>query len=204
MIIITRLIISTYLNSGSKRPSRSRGTIASTVSFVLLRLPTLVCLLFGPSPCHLLIYPAFPRSLDSLFQKRFLQIWSREHINLRLIHYYSELTAANIIQHHHHPTLLSISYQYYYCYCYFSKLTMDVANLISQPGPDPTKARTVYSTPAFKASSRDDKSYFTPVYSRSQPPLSPPVEDHQPKCSLPSISTLFEGADSAAMQPASM
>lgn len=82
MIIITRLIISTYLNSGSKRPSRSRGTIASTVSFLLLRLPTLVCLLFGRSPCHLLIYPAFPRSLDSLFQKRFLQIWSREHISI--------------------------------------------------------------------------------------------------------------------------
>lgn len=194
MIIIIRLIISTYLNSGSKRPSRSRGTIASTVSFLLLRLPTLACLLFGPLPLVTYLYIAFPRSLDSLFLKRFLQIWSREHTHLPFITIRTSPQPPP-------PTLPSIPYQYYYSY---SQLTMDVANLISQPGPDPTiKARPVYSTPVFKASS-DDKSYFTPVYSRSQPPLSPPVEDYQPKCSLPSISTLFEGADSAAMQPASM
>lgn len=82
---------------------------------------------------------------------------------------------------------------------------MDLANLITPPGPDPImKSRPVHSPPVYKISS--DKSYFTAVptfYSRSQPPLSPPVED-QPKCSLPSISTLFEGADSAAIQPASM
>lgn len=42
----------------------------------------------------------------------------------------------------------------------------------------------------------------TTSYSRSpQPPLSPPVED-QPKCSLPSISTLLGAADSAPMPPA--
>lgn len=87
--------------------------------------------------------------------------------------------------------------------------TMDVANLISH-GPDHLPKRPLYSPPSSKSFKFDDKSYFTAAptpttyYSRSpQPPLSPPVED-QPKCTLPSISTLFEGADSAAMHPASM
>lgn len=83
---------------------------------------------------------------------------------------------------------------------------MDVANLISH-GPDHLPKRPLYSPPS--KSFKFDKSYFTAVptptyYSRSpQPPLSPPVED-QPRCTLPSISTLFEGADSAAMHPTSM
>lgn len=85
---------------------------------------------------------------------------------------------------------------------------MDVANLISH-GPDHLPKRPLYSPPS-KSFKFDDKSYFTAAptptsyYSRSpQPPLSPPVED-QPKCTLPSISTLFEGADSAATHPTSM
>ncbi|OJJ85189.1 uncharacterized protein ASPGLDRAFT_57364 [Aspergillus glaucus CBS 516.65] len=83
---------------------------------------------------------------------------------------------------------------------------MDVANLISH-GPDHFPKRPLYSPPSSKSFKFDDKSYFTAAptptsyYSRSpQPPLSPPVED-LPKCTLPSISTLFEGADSAAMHP---
>lgn len=108
MIIIIRLIISTYLNSGSKRPSRSRGTIASTVSFLLLRLPTLACLLFGPLPLVTYLYIAFPRSLDSLFLKRFLQIWSREHTHLPFTTIRTSPQPP--------PTLPSIPYQYYYSY----------------------------------------------------------------------------------------
>ena len=86
---------------------------------------------------------------------------------------------------------------------------MDLANLISHPGPDPVIKSRPYSPPTFSSpqynKSHDKTSYFSaaPTY-YSRPPLSPPVED-QPKCSLPSISTLFEGADSAAIHhPASM
>ncbi|KAF3399939.1 C2H2 finger domain transcription factor mtfA [Penicillium rolfsii] len=41
---------------------------------------------------------------------------------------------------------------------------------------------------------------YTETYGKRslQAPLSPPVEDHQPKCSLPSISTLLEGAEHSA------
>ncbi|KAG2418971.1 hypothetical protein HFD88_002074 [Aspergillus terreus] len=99
---------------------------------------------------------------------------------------------------------------------------MDLASLIT-PGPTPFASRpprASYSPPAsssgsYKAPNEPHYtgSYFpamptaTPVttttsYSRSpQPPLSPPVED-QPKCSLPSISTLLGAADSAPMPPA--
>lgn len=78
---------------------------------------------------------------------------------------------------------------------------MDVANLISQPAPD--LKRPLYSPPLYHSYKSND-SYFTAVPATySRPPLSPPVED-QPKCTLPSISTLFEGADSAAMPPSSM
>ncbi|KAB8075650.1 hypothetical protein BDV29DRAFT_171524 [Aspergillus leporis] len=79
---------------------------------------------------------------------------------------------------------------------------MDLANLIT-PGPAPVfKSRASYSPPPSSAGSykrpveHSTDSYFS--YSRApQPPLSPPVED-QPKCSLPSISALLEGADSAS------
>ena len=89
---------------------------------------------------------------------------------------------------------------------------MDLASLISHPGPDPImKSRASYSPPmtSYKRSiEQTSDSYFPSVpisYTRSpQPPLSPPVEDHSPKCSLPSISTLLEGADGAAMHAASM
>ncbi|KAK1141765.1 hypothetical protein N8T08_008430 [Aspergillus melleus] len=75
---------------------------------------------------------------------------------------------------------------------------MDLASLIT-PGPDPLyKPRASYSPAAAG-------SYFPSVptsYSRTpQPPLSPPVDD-VPKCSLPSISSLLEGADGAAMHAA--
>lgn len=53
---------------------------------------------------------------------------------------------------------------------------MDLANLL-QAGPA-------------------SKSYTGTYMKRSQGPLSPPVEE--PKCSLPSISTLLEGADGHA------
>lgn len=77
---------------------------------------------------------------------------------------------------------------------------MDVANLISQPAPD--LKRPFYSPPPYHSYKSND-SYFTAVPATySRPPLSPPVED-QPKCTLPSISTLFEGADSAAMPSSS-
>lgn len=79
--------------------------------------------------------------------------------------------------------------------------TMDIANLIFPRATDPIESRPIYRSPAFQASSNGN---FTPVYSRSQPPLSLSAEDNQPKFSLPSISTLFEGADSAAVQPTSI
>ncbi|KAE8148487.1 hypothetical protein BDV25DRAFT_158164 [Aspergillus avenaceus] len=82
---------------------------------------------------------------------------------------------------------------------------MDLASLIT-PGPERIlKSRASYSPPpssasSYKRSADHMDSYFTavPTYTRTpQPPLSPPVED-QPKCSLPSISALLEGADSAS------
>ncbi|KAL2845001.1 hypothetical protein BJY01DRAFT_184805 [Aspergillus pseudoustus] len=78
---------------------------------------------------------------------------------------------------------------------------MDLANLISQPAPQPAltvKARASYSPPAFEPGS------FYPTastsYTRSQAPLSPPVEDNTPRCSLPSISALIDSADGASTQ----
>ncbi|RAL11040.1 C2H2 finger domain protein [Aspergillus homomorphus CBS 101889] len=88
---------------------------------------------------------------------------------------------------------------------------MDLASLISHPGPDPlsmSMSRASYSPPAPRVASykRSSNSYFASVpisYSRAaQPPLSPPVEDSPPKFSLPSISTLLEGADAASMHAA--
>lgn len=58
---------------------------------------------------------------------------------------------------------------------------MDLANLL-QAGPAP-KPYTETDT-------------YMKRTKRSQAPLSPPVEE--PKCSLPSISTLLEGADGHA------
>ncbi|KAL3473491.1 hypothetical protein BJX99DRAFT_233574 [Aspergillus californicus] len=78
---------------------------------------------------------------------------------------------------------------------------MDLANLISQPGLEPAmtvKSRT-YSPPAFEPGS------FYPAastsYNRSHAPLSPPVEDRTPRCSLPSISALLDSADGALTHP---
>ncbi|RAK96748.1 C2H2 finger domain protein [Aspergillus ibericus CBS 121593] len=89
---------------------------------------------------------------------------------------------------------------------------MDLASLISHPGPEPLstyKARASYSPPmsSYKRSIEQvSDSYFSSVpisYTRTpQPPLSPPVEEHSPKCSLPSISTLLEGADGASVHAA--
>ncbi|PWY83461.1 hypothetical protein BO70DRAFT_395902 [Aspergillus heteromorphus CBS 117.55] len=94
---------------------------------------------------------------------------------------------------------------------------MDLASLISHPGPAPRPApistfpsRASYSPragPYKRSIEHTSDSYFTSSvptsYTRSpQPPLSPPVEDHSPKCSLPSISTLLEGADAASMHAA--
>ncbi|PYH91936.1 hypothetical protein BO71DRAFT_401016 [Aspergillus ellipticus CBS 707.79] len=89
---------------------------------------------------------------------------------------------------------------------------MDLASLISHPGPAPTttfQSRPSYSPRAgsYKRSiEHTSDSYFpsgSTSYIRSpQPPLSPPVEDQSPKCSLPSISSLLEGADGAAMHAA--
>lgn len=90
--------------------------------------------------------------------------------------------------------------------------TMDLANLISHPGPEPTMVKTkgAYSPPmqysSYKPSEGITNSYFpsrTSFKRSPQPPPSPPVED-QPRYSLPSISTLIETADAAPMPDASM
>lgn len=76
--------------------------------------------------------------------------------------------------------------------------TMDLANLISQPGHQPAmtvKAR--HDPPAFEPGT-----FYSTSFARTQAPLSPPVED-KPRCSLPSISSLLDSADGAASQPAS-
>ncbi|KAL2871503.1 uncharacterized protein BJX67DRAFT_377270 [Aspergillus lucknowensis] len=79
---------------------------------------------------------------------------------------------------------------------------MDLANLISQPGPEPAltvKARTSYSPPAFEPGS-----FYAPAsssYARTQAPLSPPVEDRTSRCCLPSISALLDSADGASPHP---
>ncbi|PYI30077.1 hypothetical protein BP00DRAFT_346999 [Aspergillus indologenus CBS 114.80] len=85
---------------------------------------------------------------------------------------------------------------------------MDLASLITQPGPDPlamSMSRASYSPPAPRLASykRAPDSYFASVpVSYSRAPPSPPVEEMPPKCSLPSISTLLEGADGASMHAA--
>lgn len=165
MMIIIRLIISTHLNSGRKRPSRSHGTIS-------LAAPHFVASFVRPFSLSPTYISGFPPAARFHLQEIPLDLVTRT---------YSAQPASYTAP----------------------STTMDVANLISPPGPDPI----MKSRPTYKSAGDDDKSYFTAVpafYSRSpQPPLSPPVED-QPKCSLPSISTLFQGADSAAAQPASM
>ncbi|KAF9884459.1 hypothetical protein FE257_001720 [Aspergillus nanangensis] len=92
---------------------------------------------------------------------------------------------------------------------------MDLASLIT-PGPAPISTRP--SRPSYSPSANSYQhstgSYFptmpastitpTTSFSRSrapQPPLSPPVDD-QPKCSLPSISSLLGTADTAPVPPA--
>ncbi|OJJ55904.1 hypothetical protein ASPSYDRAFT_33917 [Aspergillus sydowii CBS 593.65] len=76
---------------------------------------------------------------------------------------------------------------------------MDLASLISQPGAEPAMTvKSRYSPPAFEPGS------FFPSASafRSQAPLSPPVEDKAPRCSLPSISSLLDSADGASTHAA--
>ncbi|RDW72566.1 C2H2-type zinc finger protein [Aspergillus mulundensis] len=78
---------------------------------------------------------------------------------------------------------------------------MDLANLISQPGPEPAMTvRSRYSPPAFEPGTfYSANTSFT----RTQAPLSPPVEDRSSKCSLPSISALLDSADGASTQATS-
>ncbi|KAL4805863.1 hypothetical protein BDV18DRAFT_140030 [Aspergillus unguis] len=74
---------------------------------------------------------------------------------------------------------------------------MDLANLISQPGQEPAltvKAR--HSPPAFEPGT-----FYSTSFTRTQAPLSPPVED-KPRCSLPSISSLLDSADGASTHAA--
>ncbi|KAL1965177.1 hypothetical protein VTN77DRAFT_5931 [Rasamsonia byssochlamydoides] len=85
---------------------------------------------------------------------------------------------------------------------------MDLARLITTDSTEPRRLSSPESRPSPRSSrtrtfeeyqeKNAPNSYFpTMNFTRSpQPPLSPPAED-QPKCSLPSISTLLEGADIA-------
>ncbi|KAL5339624.1 hypothetical protein BJX70DRAFT_363466 [Aspergillus crustosus] len=78
---------------------------------------------------------------------------------------------------------------------------MDLASLISQPGPQPGMTmESRYSPPAFEPGSFYPSTATS--YSRSHAPLSPPVEDRTPRCSLPSISTLLDSADGASTHAA--
>ncbi|KAL4782695.1 hypothetical protein BJX76DRAFT_349155 [Aspergillus varians] len=78
---------------------------------------------------------------------------------------------------------------------------MDLANLISQPGAEPAlTARSRYSPPAFEPGSFYPSASTS--FSRTQAPLSPPVEDRTPRCSLPSISALLDSADGASTHAA--
>lgn len=73
---------------------------------------------------------------------------------------------------------------------------MDIASLIFLRGTDSVESGPFYRPPAFQASSTKN---FMLVHFCSQPP-----EDDQPKCLLPSILAVFDGADSAAVQQISM
>ena len=73
---------------------------------------------------------------------------------------------------------------------------MDIASPIFLRGTDSVESGPFYRPPAFEASSTNN---LTPVHFCSQPP-----EDDQPKCSLPSISAFFDGADSATVQQTGM
>ncbi|KAL2216989.1 hypothetical protein M432DRAFT_467294 [Thermoascus aurantiacus ATCC 26904] len=90
---------------------------------------------------------------------------------------------------------------------------MDLATMVTSNGPDPvaeSRRESVYKSPTFQRRTYEhhqetasSKSYFAPSTSTAytwspQPPLSPPAED-QRKCSLPSISTLLQGADDLAI-----
>ncbi|KAL1863625.1 hypothetical protein Plec18167_000721 [Paecilomyces lecythidis] len=89
---------------------------------------------------------------------------------------------------------------------------MDLANLVTRNAQDSTRVSShrhstsqVRTYDQYREGSVSD-SYFpsssTSYVSRSpQPPLSPPVED-QRKCSLPSISSLLEGADRSSLPSA--
>ncbi|KAL4917726.1 hypothetical protein BDW62DRAFT_183205 [Aspergillus aurantiobrunneus] len=78
---------------------------------------------------------------------------------------------------------------------------MDLANLISQPGPEPAlTAKSRYSPPAFEPGSFYPSASTS--FTRTQAPLSPPVEDRTPRCSLPSISALLDSADGASTHAA--
>ncbi|KAL4977924.1 hypothetical protein BDW66DRAFT_27087 [Aspergillus desertorum] len=75
---------------------------------------------------------------------------------------------------------------------------MDLASLISQPGPEPAlTAKSRYSPPAFEPGSFYAASTS---FTRTEAPLSPPVEDRPSRCSLPSISALLDSADGASTQ----
>lgn len=95
---------------------------------------------------------------------------------------------------------------------------MDLATMVTSNGPDPvaeSRRESVYKSPTFQRRTYEhhqetasSKSYFAPSTSTAytwspQPPLSPPAED-QRKCSLPSISTLLQGADDLAIHASSM
>ncbi|KAL4870395.1 hypothetical protein BDV12DRAFT_165891 [Aspergillus spectabilis] len=78
---------------------------------------------------------------------------------------------------------------------------MDLASLITHPGPEPAMTfKSRYSPPTFEPGSFYPSAATS--YSRSQAPLSPPVEDRTSRCSLPSISTLLDSADGASTHAA--
>ncbi|KAL4962504.1 uncharacterized protein BDV14DRAFT_178422 [Aspergillus stella-maris] len=73
---------------------------------------------------------------------------------------------------------------------------MDLANLISQPGPEPAMTvKSRYSPPAFEPGTFYSASTS---FTRTQAPLSPPIDDKASRCSLPSISSLIDSADGAS------
>ncbi|KAL4924029.1 uncharacterized protein BDV17DRAFT_275650 [Aspergillus undulatus] len=77
---------------------------------------------------------------------------------------------------------------------------MDLANLISQPGPEPAMTvKSRYSPPAFEPGAFYSASTS---FSRTQAPLSPPIDEKAPRCSLPSISALIDSADGASTHAA--
>ncbi|KKK17241.1 hypothetical protein P175DRAFT_0442915 [Aspergillus ochraceoroseus IBT 24754] len=82
---------------------------------------------------------------------------------------------------------------------------MDLASLISHPGPDPAltvRSRPSNSPPAIYAGAFYPTASTTSYSHFAHGPLSPPVEDRSPRCSLPSISALLDSADGVSTQAA--